>query len=459
MKPKDLLLLPIAFLLLPGFGFAQWTSLGENIIPDPYRTWSVKMAEDNSMWLVSTYDAIPPPNWATPKVHLSVSNGESWTTSDIDFGEGLIGNDIAPIDGQTAFLALSTLGGLHKTTDGAQSWTPVVTYPYWPLAVHFFNGNEGWVFGRDSNSAMVLSVTADGGDTWTHLGGVNWDQPPGTSLPSQDAPHTPVGSYFARSFYDYTAESIIFGSGDGSVWLSNDKGYNWERITTPLGGLNRTASNVSIKNSSTFMVVSDTETGTYNALPTKSFATYDGGQTWIEGSPGVTAGATHYIPGTFGAFVVAGHNDFGSGPYGSAVTTDLGETWEYLGADRILAIDFNSAGAGIGACCNNNWFTAKGQVFLWDQLIPTREIATPYEQPFDVFPNPASEELQVQFAPSLLSGAVEVQILQVDGSVLQTYHGIQDQALTIQLAGFSPGIYLVRLSDDKGAWVQRFVKR
>jgi hypothetical protein len=334
----------------------------------------------------------------------------------------------------------------------------VASYPYSPFAVHFFDENDGWILGMDSSSSLTISVTADGGGAWTHIGGANWDQPPGTSLPPQNpAPATGI-IFSVRSFYDYTTQSIIFGNADGSVWISHDKGYNWERKTTPLSALNLIASNVAIKDSSTFMVVSDTEAGTFASKSTVSYTTQDGGQFWTEGSPGVTAGATQYLPGTDGGFIVAGHNDFGSGPFGSAVSTNFGETWDYAGSERILAMDFNSSGAGIGACCNNNWLTATGQVFLWGLINSTRENAVRSGQPFDVFPNPAGEQLQVSFATSLLQGPLQLQILRPDGSVFQTYTGIQGTALTIPLDGLAPGIYFARLSDDEQVWVRRFVK-
>lgn len=458
MMKQHVLSLMISLLFLPGIGAAQWELLKSNIIPVSHRAWSLKIAEDNSMWVLSTYDAFPPPAWATPKVHHSTSGGNSWTTADIDFGEGLYGNDIAPIDGQTAFMALNVLGGLSKTTEGGQSWETVTSYPYRPLAVHFFNETDGWVLGRDSSSSLIISVTADGGGEWTHMGGANWAEPAGTSLPPQNPPPAPAEFFSVRSFYDYADQSIIFGNADGSVWISHDKGYNWERKTTPLGNLNLVASNVTIKDDSTFMVVSDTEAGTNNSVPTVSFATLDGGQTWIEGSPGVTAGATQYIPGTDGSFVVAGHNDFGSGPFGSALSTDLGGNWEWAGSERILAMDFNSSGVGIGACCNNSWLTAKGQIFLWGLINSTRENAALTGQPFEVFPNPAGEALQVNFATSSLQGPLHFQILRMDGSVFQTYTGVLEKTLTIPLNGLAPGVYFARLSGNEQVWVQRFVK-
>ncbi|MDV7398666.1 hypothetical protein RZS08_45090, partial [Arthrospira platensis SPKY1] len=54
MKQHYLSFLVIALLLLPGIGAAQWELLESNIIPTSYRTWSLKLAEDNSMWVLST---------------------------------------------------------------------------------------------------------------------------------------------------------------------------------------------------------------------------------------------------------------------------------------------------------------------------------------------------------------------------------------------------------------------
>jgi hypothetical protein len=54
-----LLSLPLFHLTL----LAQtWTVLGDNIIPSNHRTWSLKIAKDNSMWAISTFDRFPPLN-------------------------------------------------------------------------------------------------------------------------------------------------------------------------------------------------------------------------------------------------------------------------------------------------------------------------------------------------------------------------------------------------------------
>ncbi|MBK7407440.1 MAG: hypothetical protein IPJ40_04730 [Saprospirales bacterium] len=290
MNLKSTLLLSALF-LFPSLGFSQWESLGTDIIPSGYRTYSLKIAEDHSIWVVSTYDAFPPPSWHTPKVHRSIDEGATWSTSTILDGGSLYGLDLAPIDSLNAF-CLSKVNGLYKTTDGGQNWEGVVTYPYTPWAVHFFNENDGWVLGLDSISALlsrrVISLTSDGGNTWTHVGGQNWDQPPGTSLPENGIDVQAGFTFSIRSSYDYTDHSLLIGNSDGTIWISNDKGYNWQEITTPLVEQNLLASCVTLKDDQTFMVVGDTKLGSSIGVSSVSYTTLDGGGTWIEGNPGVT---------------------------------------------------------------------------------------------------------------------------------------------------------------------------
>ena len=158
---------------------------------------------------------------------------------------------------------------------------------------------------------------------------------------------------------------MMVGVSDGSVWRSVDMGYNWTRIPTPLSDMGIMANIVAMKNGQAFMVAGDF-TFSFTDTFTVNFATQDGGQSWVSGMSGLTVAATHFLPGSRGTFLMAGHNDFGFGREGTAVSYDFGETWELIDTTSIIAMDFLDDSTGYGACCNNFWPTANGQISIWN---------------------------------------------------------------------------------------------
>jgi photosystem II stability/assembly factor-like uncharacterized protein len=370
VKYKNIFYL-LLFISIPFCTSAQWESLGDSIVPQDHIVKSLKIAPDHSIWFISTHST------QLPKIHISTDEGKTWNISKVPFKDSIEGWDISPIDSMTAFIALGS-AGLYKTTNGGQSWASIENYPYSCIIVHFFNKTEGWVFsGRQlyAKSSLknwnVHSVTKDGGESWTHIGGKNWDQPPGTSLP-KPIPNEMTGIIGSiNASYDYTENAIIMGMSSGNYWLSLDKGYNWSRHQSPLTELGIFTSSVAMKDSKTFMV-----SGNYNPRKyaiTKSYTTLDGGKNWLQGKPEVTASATHYIPESDGTFVMLGisDNSWGGGK-GTAITYDYGKNWEIIDNTRLSTLDFIDRNIGFAAYGNFNFYTTTtGQIYKWDFDLPS----------------------------------------------------------------------------------------
>ncbi len=358
------------FILFHLCAFAQWESLGDSIVPQDHTVYSLKIADDHSIWTISTHMNFPPD--LVPQIHRSTDEGKTWITSRIPVENPTYGWDISPVDSLTAFIALGS-AGLHKTTNGGQDWIKVENYPYSCLIVHFFNKMEGWVFSGRQLYALtslknwnVHSVTKDGGKSWVHIGGQNWDQPSGTSLP-EPIPNEMTGfTYSMNASYDYTDDSIIMGMSSGNYWLSRDKGYNWSRHNTPLADLGIFTANVAIKDAKTFMVAGNYHPrGNTNTL---NFTTLDGGKTWLKGQPEITAATTHYVPDSDSIFIMVGHNDFRwGGGKGTAVTYDYGANWKIIDNTRLVSLDFVDKNFGVAVYGNDtNYTTTTGQIYKWN---------------------------------------------------------------------------------------------
>ncbi len=457
MKPKSLpFILFFSFLLFNINLSAQWESLGDDLIPQNHRVWSIKMAPDYSIWAISTFDAFPPVN-QVPKVHRSVDDGVTWINTEIQEGVSTYGWDISPIDSMNAFIALDA-AGLFQTTNGGQSWNKVEAYSNVCYAIHFFNDEEGWVLGYDSSNSPVMSLTSDGGGSWTHVGGQSWDQPAGTSLPSKDpAEFLPAFLYSVNSSYDYSDESIIIGTFKGTYWLSTDKGYNWSRHDTPLVGLGLMATNVAMKDENTFMVAGDKELATFNNVAAVNFTTTDGGDNWVGGNSGVTAAATHYIPESDGIFIMVGHNNFGWGSEGTAVTYDYGENWEIIDYTSLISIDFIDKENGVGACCNNVWPTANGQIHKWNfDLTPTFELSN--SNMIDLMPNPVSDILTVEMNEQFGIGKLQFDVVSANGQIVKSLKHPNSNKIEIETSNLSNGFYILKIYGNGKMTAKKFIK-
>lgn len=436
--------------------FAQWESLGNDIIPQNHRVWSIKVAPDKSVWAISTFDNFPPTNYY-PKIHKSSDGGNTWIESELPAGFSTYGWDLSPIDSNLAFVALDT-SGLYQTMDGGLNWNKVTSYPYRVLFVHFFNDQEGLAFGTDG-FARTISLTADGGGSWTHLGGQNWLEPEGTSLPTFDSSENAAFNFSINSFYDYNEDVIIIGNSNGKYWISTDKGFNWERKETPLTNLGLLLSNIAMKDENTFMVAGDTENGTFNGVATVNFTTKDGGNTWIEGNSGLTGAASHYIPNSDSVFVMVGHNNFGWGSEGTAISYDYGENWEILDNTRILAIDFADENTGYGSCCNNIWQTANGQIHKWNFDLPTATVEIIESQLVKIFPNPVNTRLTISLNNEFQSRELLIEIISIDGKILSNSKVQVSEHINIQTADLPKGFYSLRVTGGKKSVIKKFVKK
>lgn len=446
----------ILFSLINGL-YAQWESLGDDIIPESHRVWSLKLASDHSIWAISTLDAFPPAG-EVPKIHRSADEGETWINSEIPFAINAYGWDISPIDSMNAFIALDT-AGLYQTIDGGQSWNKVDSYTLNPLIVHFFNENDGWVFGGDSTNFLVQSVTNDGGLSWTYIGYGGWGQPEGTSIPPVDSTEfQPAFSFSMKSSYTYNGESIMFGTSKGKYWLSTDKGYNWVRRESPLTDMGLWLSNITMKDSSTFMIVGDVDDASFSSVQAVSFATKDGGQTWIEGRPGMTAAATQYIPDTDSIFIMTNHNNFGFGDKGTVISYDYGAHWERIDfGNRILAIDFIDKETGIGACCNHSFWN-QGQIFKWNFELPTAAREVVNTSSIQLSPNPVSDRLFIEIGENISANKIKADVISVNGALIKSKQYPNSNQLEIDVSDLPKGFYVLKISSSGKLYSKKFIK-
>lgn len=438
--------------------FSQWDISGISIIPNGHRVWSMEAAPDGSIWVASTLDNFNLPDNVPPVALRSNDGGLTWTETILAQGAGDIATAIAPIDEMTAFVSLN-LKGLVKTTDGGQTYNNVDSYGYeYSLLTHFFNEEDGFAMGANAtDTVFTYSVTEDGGDSWVHFGGDDWTQPEGFSLFDYvDEENIPL-NFTISSLYDTRGNTIVRGTTQGTYLISTDKGYNWERVVTPLQELGYWASSITLTEDNHVMVA-----GSYNGFnnnPTLTYTTTDGGDTWIEGSPNIENAAIHYIPETDSIFIISGHNNFGAGLYGTAISYNNGADWENIGEQRILSLTFSDRNTGYGACCQNGiWGSAAGQVFKWNFALPTGTSDIISGDYLQIYPNPATDiiQLKVNSLSNLDKGILE--IISSTGQVVYQKTQSFETDITQDISDLPKGIYLLRIRADEKSLSKKFIK-
>lgn len=442
--------------------YAQWESTSGSIIASVHRVWNIRIAPDSSVWALAMRDLFPPTNY-TPKVYRSIDQGSTWDTYEITAGLSNYTWDISPVSKDTAYVALDTLG-LYRTLDGGLSWSRVDSFPFMSAwMVHFFNQDEGWVFGLDS-AYYSMSVTSDGGNSWTKMAGDDWVQPNGTSLPSLDTTEYIGGGAYSTAFYDYLDDTIMIGTNKGTYWKSSDKGYNWTRHLTPLADSGIMIGNIAMKDGNTFMVAGDfpaensNPSGPVDAL---SFTTKDGGNTWVMGKPPVTPAGCHYLPNSDSVFIIVGHRSFsGVGGSGTVISYDYGETWEKIDNTSLLTVDFLDENIGYGACGTYSWAIGSGEFFKWNYVLDPPVSIDESVRPewVRLLPNPVSTNLTLEIDNEFRHNDLAIEIIALNGQILSTYQSGYSYRVKIPVRDLPKGLYFLRITGDQKSITKKFVK-
>ena len=157
-------------------------------------------------------------------------------------------------------------GQILRTTNGGTNWTKQPTALFdsadsYPNFVYFWDANNGIAQGDPESGEFEIYTTSDGGTTWNRV--------PGANIPNP----SPIGAefgYFNR--YTVSGNTIWFGTDQGRIFKSSDKGLTWTVNLIPTPSIDFGLDRFTFSDSNKGLLM------TYN--PVELFNTTDGGATW-----------------------------------------------------------------------------------------------------------------------------------------------------------------------------------
>jgi photosystem II stability/assembly factor-like uncharacterized protein len=272
---------------------------------------SIGMNDQTALWA----HAINADGTIADNFTRSTDSGQTWTAGTFNAGTGL--SMLFAIDDMICWAVFNTGAdqGLYKTTDGGVNWVNMdAGYGAGSFAnvICFVNDNDGFAQGDPVDGYYELYTTTDGGDTWTRV--------PSANIPAPTAASA-AGEYGITGNYDMVGDNIWWGTNEGRMFYSTDKGYNWNATLTPFGDTNVVQG-----------VFSDAQNGLiYRSyldmgIETEINVTTDGGVTYtsVIVTGDMYARWFSYVPGTTATYVGSSSEE---GFEGAAYTEDGGYNW------------------------------------------------------------------------------------------------------------------------------------
>lgn len=378
---------------------------------------------------------------------------------------------------EDSLLVITNGSTIHQSFNAGASWSTLKSNTFKNTAVydlHFPSAQVGYIIGG-SNSAenkQTMLKTTNGGITWDSIMADAWG-----------------GRYPLNNVW-FVTEEIGYVTVDATgIWKTMDGGRTYDVITiTPEIHLH----DLCFTNSQNGFVATSHQISNdvteYQILNTKN-----GGASWRVMYADTIHNATTLHHRKLNKIVFINDNvGYAVGGNGLLLKTiNGGDTWQksfvapYL---DIIAVDFISEQQGYIANAYGIYFTQDGgQSWVKQTMYPNNPIS--FIQMIDeqvgyayngvqiyksinggnsstaiinpilksaikIFPNPTTNHIQIEIAPSLTFKSLE--IVDVYGRILATYSNLKS---TISLASFPTGSYLVNVVTEEGTTTQTIIKQ
>ncbi len=248
-------------------------------------------------------------------------------------------------------------GTVFATTDGGATWNMQPTAEFlapngFPNVIHFFNETDGFCMGDPNAGYFELYTTTNGGNTWTRV-------------PQANVPDNLSGEMGWTGVYDTYGDTIWFGTNNGRIFKSNDKGMTWNVYTTGLNDIQKIAFNNG-QEGITQEIIYDTQTGQITNFEMKK--TSDGGENWatVSMTGDYFKSDIDAVPETPGMYVSIG-SSYNQGMHGSSFSLDYGSTWTLLDTVQYTCVKFYDIQTGWAGGFNLDEFI--DGIYKWKGII------------------------------------------------------------------------------------------
>lgn len=413
-----------------------WTEAATGFATPARSLNSISIVNANVIW-ANAFDNTNQlnPSFTIREFTRSIDGGNTWTASSINLGPNstdMGSSSITAASATTAWISVSpgvtNTGGIWKTIDGGTNWTKQPTALFdsadsYPNFVYFWDANNGIAQGDPEGGEFEIYTTSDGGTTWNRV--------PGANIPNP----SPIGAefgYFNR--YTVSGNTIWFGTDQGRIFKSSDKGLTWTVNLIPTPSVDFALDRFTFSNANKGLLMLYSSATLYS--------TSDGGATWtlVPKTGNLFNTNIAYIPGTSKVISSAYAN-----PLGSSFSLNDGLTWVTMDTGIFRGeLAFLNDSFGFSAGMNTNATTGGISKFTG---IPLKNANFDSNNHISAYPNPTNGTLYLNSDASQIKEAAVFDLLgkQVYKSNFSNLNNV-----SLDLKSLQTGAYLLKITSDSG---------
>lgn len=421
-----------------------WKKLDPTVPPGfPYSPQYSVGAKD-LIW-VSFADGAAPFKVATgTSFSISTDGGNTWATKGY-FPFNLVSNDpngftyrgFSSLSSNSALYlwAVNNSAKVFKTKDGGITWQKTGEFDTYPHSMYFFDANNGIVVCRESSSSKFkIYRTTDGGDSWQGINEGNVPPIIGTDT-----------AILQWGFYAGYKDSFWFGTYNGKIFKTNDKGVTWTVVQSPY---NSGAMTGTTSNSMGHFTLEDANTAyMVEYFSGKLHKTTDGGVTWTDLGKTETGTSDYNILKIPNSDVLLASGQI------TKYTLDKGLTWTKIDDDPKFDPTSTGANSTYGTMTTNktNIYKLMGIVDKSPVETETPVGSKDDDVEFAIYPIPTGDYLYVR-SKILIDGYV---IWDSAGRLIQQGKTNDNR---INVSWFSEGTYHIEIRHNGNTIVKKFIK-